>query len=168
MTFSQSRAELSCQIKKRVRLQRGHSIPAARVRRSPAPGAAGPSPLRSDHAAQATLGPLPGAHGVAAVRAREEGTKSVPGGGRGLPARPLAGSPRTAGSSHPGAAGGGAQRRMGGRRARGVPRVARVPQAATPPPRASLSNPPHYLDSGLPVTAAANRRASWGGAAKAN
>lgn len=140
-----------------MRLQRRHSIPAPRVRRSPAPGAAGPSPLRSDHAAGATLAPPPGAHGAAPGRAGGAGTNSVPGGGRGLPAGPLTGSPRTASGSRRGAARGGARRRKGGRRrARGVPR------AATPPPRASLSNPPHYLDSGLPVTAAANGRASLG------
>lgn len=158
-----------------MRLQRGQSIPAAQVRCSPAPAATRPSPPRSDHAARVMLGCSPRDHRAVAVRLGGAGTKRLPGGDRGLPASPPAGSPRTPSGSGPcaaggrGAVGGGAQRRRGGHRAGGVPRVAQVGKTGTPPPCASFSPSPHYLACGLLVTVAAvNELPSRGGSAKAD
>lgn len=169
MTFSQSRAELSCQTAKGASAAAapalhprtsGPSLPRARGRGTE-PAALGSR--RRSHARSSARGPR--GCGWQSRRGRD---KQRPRRRRGATSR----SPNRVSADRqrqpPGCCGGrgagrGARRRKGGRRrARGVPRLARVARAATPPPRASLSNPPHYLDSGLPVTAAANGSASLG------
>lgn len=152
-----------------MRLQRGHSIPAAQVRQSPAPAATEPSPTRLDHAARARLGSSPGDHRAVAVRLGGAGTKSLlaaAGGCRPVPKPDLRGLPAAAAPvlRGTGCSGGGAA--TGPEGFREWRRSGRLGRLHLPLPSRPL---PITLPCGLLVTvAAANGLPSQGGAAKAD